>query len=329
MVRIIFVLLFSFAHAALAQLPFTEQQFLAKLQPGGGLPSELLKSKSVVFHTYNLTDKELETIQKGFQRTGIDAVTYYDANYVCAGRDVLVKLAGTLNRREIENLIYIQKDNDAFHFYIMPYNKKANLVEDVQPAWTDRHRALDYLLQQLYRKAASELKNENLLINDLAETGFSVNIIEGNRNEFYAIDLKVDMLAVPKFGIEEMDQQLEEIMKQFPYKYALTEAHLSEADLRKQGYFYVLRFVRAKNKVAREILDYENKRPSNAFVSVRYIDKVPALKSIHQNDIVFKFYFKHIDSGNVFLGTKWDADQDWLQALQNQLTGYKIEFRLE
>lgn len=327
--RIIFFLSLSLSFfEALAQLPFTEEQFLSKLQPGAGLPENLLKTKTAVFYTQNISAKELSMIQKGFQRTGIDAVTYYDADYVSAGRDVSVKLAGILNRREIENLVFIRKDEAGFHIFITPYNRKANLVEDVQPVWLEHHRALDYLLQHLYR-TASALKNENLLINDLPEEAAPVNIIDGNRNEFYAIDLKVDMLAVPKFGIEQMDRQLEEVMKQFPYKYALTDANLSEADLRKQGYFYVLRFVNAKNKIAREILDYENKRPSNAFVSVKYVDRVPSLKSIHQQDIVFKFYFKHIDSGNVFLGTKWDADQDWLQALQNQLTGYKIEFRLE
>jgi transposase len=41
--------------------------------------------------------------------------------------------------------------------------------------------------------------------------------------------------------------------------------------------------------------------------------------------MVYKFYFKHIDSGNMFLGTKWDADLTWQQALINQLRALLLE----
>jgi hypothetical protein len=316
------------ALTASAQLPITEQQFLSRLKTGGSLPEKLLSTKCAVFYPYTMKQQELESIQKSFQRTGIDAVIYYENDLVAAGRDVSVSLAESLNKREITNLIYIRNES-GFTIYITGYNSKANLVEQDQMAWIGQHEKLDILLQSLYRTAASSLKNENLLINDYPEPGPSLNVIDGRRNEFFAIDLKVDQLAVPKFGDEAMDKELEEIMKLFPYKYKLTEATLSESELRKQGFLYVLRFIHSRNKVAKNVLGYDMTKSQSAIVSLVYNEQQTQIKNLSANEAVYKFYFKHIESANVFLGTKWDADQTWQQALLNQLRGFKTEFKIQ
>jgi hypothetical protein len=321
------ILLFGFFSAA-AQLPLNEQQFISRLKPGETLPEKLLSTRSVVFYPFTMTVKEMESVQKSFQRTGIDAVAWFEGDLVYAGRDPLVSLAEHLNKREISHMVIFQKDASGYRVFITSYNKKANLVEQDQSAWNAENKLLDQLLLQIYRTAANSLKNENLLVNDVPETGFTINAIDGNRNEFYAIDLKVDALAVPKFGNEAMDKELEEIMKTYPYKYTLTEAGLSEAELRKAGFLFVLRFVHARNKTIRSVLGYEVARAQSAIVSMTFASETPSLKNIHANEDVFKFYFKHIESKNVFLGRKWDADQSWQQALWNQLRGYKAEFNL-
>jgi hypothetical protein len=324
----LFIALIFLVTTAAAQLPFTEEQFFSRLKSGESLPAKLLSTRSVVFHPQNLSAKELETIQKSFQRTGIDAVAYFDLDLVSAGRDASVALAEVLNQREITNLIFFRKEPSAYYLYITEYNKKANLTEPDQLCWMNQNKALDQLLLHTYRTAANSLKNENFLINDVPETGFALNAIDGSRNEFFAIDLKVDALAVPKFGNEAMDDKLAEIMQAYPYKYMLTEPNLSEAELRKQGYLYVLRFVHAKNKIARSLLGYETSRAQSAFVSMVFNEAESQVKNISANELVYKFYFKHIESENVFLGRKWDADPSWEQALWNQLKGYKIEFKL-
>ena len=321
------ILLFGVFTAA-AQLPFNEQQFLSRLKQGVTLPENLLSTRSIVFYPYNMPVKELEVCQKSFQQTGIDAVAYFDADLTHAGRDPLVALAEYLNKREISNLIYFQKDVSGYTIYLTAYNAKANLVEQDQPAYTYTHKNLNELLRNVYLAAANSLKNENLLINDVPETGFRVNAIFGNRNEFFAIDLKVDQLAVPKFGDPEMDSELEEIMKSYPYKYTFTEADLSESELRRAGFLYVLRFCHARNKTVRSVLGYASTRAESAIVSMAYVSDVPQVKNISANEEVWKFYFKHIESRNVFLGRKWDADTSWQQALWNQLKGYRDEFNL-
>jgi len=84
------------------------------------------------------------------------------------------------------------------------------------------------------------------------------------------------------------------------------------------------------NELRMELLGYDMSKGESALVSVTYPDNASAqLKNIPADQPVYKFYFRHIDSGDVFLGTKWDADLTWQQALKNQLKGFKIEFKIE
>jgi hypothetical protein len=311
-----------------AQLPIDEAQFYSRITPGSVLPEKLLTTRTAVFYPYTMTQKELELLQSYFQRSGIDAVVYFENDLLIASRDVSVATAQYLNSREISNLILLQKKQNNYRITVVEYNKKANFVEENQPGWDAEDRLLEELAKKIYLATASGLKRENFLINEFPETGMSINPIDGRRNEFYAIDLKVDPLAVPKFGDEAKDKELEEIMKTFPFKYTLTEPNLSEAELRKQGYLFVLRFVHARAKVAKTLLGYEMIKAESAVVSITYPGHEPHLKNIPANAEVFKFYFKHIDSGNVYLGNKWDAETTWQQALINQIKGFKLEFKI-
>jgi hypothetical protein len=322
----LFFILCSFP--ALAQLPLDEPEFFSRIQPGQALPENLLSTRTAVFHPYTMTAKELELMQSYFQRSGIDAVVYFENDVLTAGRDVAMATAQYLIAREIANLVLVQNTPGNFILSVTPFNKKANFIEKNQPSWTAEHRLLEEILKNLYRASANGLKKENYLINDVPESSLDINPISGRRSEFFAIDLKVDPLAVPKFGNEIMDKELEEIMKTYPFKYTLTDPNLTEADLRKQGHLFVLRFVNARAKIAKAVLSYEVTGSENAIVSITYPGNEPVLKNIHANAEVFKFYFKHIDSGNVYLGTKWDADMTWQQALINQLKGLKIELRV-
>lgn len=327
--KALLILLLLAAFSAGAQIPVGEDRMLARLKTGSVVPEKLLSTRSVVFYPYTMTMKELEKIQGYFQRTGIDAVLYIESDFLAAGRDPSVALAEYLNRREIGHLIVFQKNDDEYAIYIAAYNNLATLFQDGQSAWHYKNKALDPLLQELFRAANSApIARENMLINEYPELGMPLNIFKGRRGDFFAIDLKVDPLAVPKFGDEAMDRELEEIMKSYPFKYKLTEPGLSEAQIRRDGSYYVLRFVYARDKAAQTLLGYNLTASQSAIVSVTYPEDKPHLKSIPANSMVYKFYFKHIESGNVFLGTKWDADLTWQQALINQLKAFKAELKI-
>ena len=312
---------------AQAQIPVGEKELLSRLTAGTQLPEKLLSTRSAVFYPHGMTMSELETSQEFFHRTGIDAVIYLESDFLAAGRDPSVALAEYLNVREITHILIFQK-NDGYGLYAAEYNKMATLFEMNQNAWFKREKTLDALLQGLFRQANSSLERENMLINEYPELVMPLNVFRGRRSEFFAIDLKVDPLGIPKFGDENMDQELEEIMKAYPYKYKLTNEGLSESQIRKDGSYYVLRFVYARDKAAQNLLGYDVTKSQSAIVSVTYPEDEPHLKNIPANTMVYKFYFKHIDSGNIFLGTKWDADVTWQQALINQIRAFKAELRI-
>ncbi|HEY0742823.1 MAG TPA: hypothetical protein VGD40_15240 [Chryseosolibacter sp.] len=327
--KLLSFLLLLITTGSLAQLPIDEEQFYARIKAGTILPEKLLTTKTAVFYPYTMTQKELELTQEYFQRSGIDAVAYFVTDLLMAGRDVSVNMAQYLNGRDFSNLILFRKGNSSYKLTLFEYNRKANFIENDAPTWVAENRLLEEVLKTLYLATANAgLRRENNLINEVPETMSPISAIDGRRNEFYAIDLKVDPLAVPKFGNEADDKALEEIMQTYPFKYTLTEATLSEADLRKQGYLFVLRFVRARAKVAKQVLGYDVTKAESAIVSISYPDEQPQVRNISADADVFKFYFKHIDSGNVYLGTKWDADETWQQAIMNQLRGMKIELKI-
>ncbi len=313
---------------AIAQFSMDEKTWLEQLNLQGGLPEKLLSTRTVVFYDYTLTDKEVKDMQQSFQRTGVDAVAYFELDMLTAGKDVTKAFAEYLDKREVTNLMFVQKSENGFRIIGTPYNGKENVIDKQQAAWSHSNSNLNEALKELYR-ASSYQKRQNLLINDRPETGLKINPILGNRNEFYAIDLKVDPLAVPKTGDELVDKELEGIFKlYYPLKYKMTEPGTSEKELRRQGSLYVVCFVHTRGVVAKDLLGYDMSKSESALVSVTYPDNQQQLKSISSNTPVYKFYFKHIDSGNVFFGTKWDADLTWEQALINQIKGMKAELRL-
>jgi hypothetical protein len=209
-VRLAVLILFILSWSAHAQIPVGEQALMTRLKAGQTLPEKLLSTRSVVFYPYNMTMKELEQIQQYFQRTGIDAVLYIESDFLAAGRDASVALAEYLNAREISHIIVFQKV-EGYSVYITAYNNLATLFEPGQSAWFRNERSLEPMLQSLFRTANnSPLVRENMLINEFPELSMPLNVFKGRRADFFAIDLKVDPLAIPKFGDEAMDRELEE-----------------------------------------------------------------------------------------------------------------------
>ncbi|HEY9005919.1 hypothetical protein [Ohtaekwangia sp.] len=325
---LILIALVTGLHTSFAQTYFREENWIDELNLAGGLPEKLLSTRTAVFYDYTLTEKDLNTMQEYFQRSGIDAVAYHELDMLMAGKDVTRGFSDFLEKREITNLVFLEKKESGYRIVITTFNGKDNVVDPKQNAWSASHTILTELLKNVYRTTSGQ-KKLNLLINDVPETGLTVNPILGKRNEFFAIDLKVDPLAVPKFGNEEMDKKLEAIFKEnYPLKYKLTEPGLTEKELRKQGSLYVLCIVHTRGAAIKELYGYPMTKSESALVSVTYPEAQQQLKNIPSNTPVYKVYFKHIDSGNVFLGTKWDSDITWEQALINHIKGLKAELKL-
>lgn len=312
------------------QLSDEEIKFFSRLKPGSALPEKILDTRTAVFYSFSMTQKDLDNIQLSFQRTGIDATVYFDIDELLAGKDVTDAYADYLTKRDITNIIFFLKDEKGYKAYITAFNGKASVVEENQYAWIGEDGYLSELLTKIYRAAGGGTKRKNMLINETPETDISINVIQGRRSDFFAIDMKVDELAIPKTGNEAMDKALEEAFSTWPFKHKFTEPGVSERELRNKGSLYILCYVHTRCAVAKKVLGYDVGRSESAIASVTFNDNGQTqLKNIPSETFVYKFYFKHIDSGNVFLGTKWDADVSWDQALKNQVRGFKSEFKIQ
>ncbi len=307
---------------------FTEESFVARLKNGGVISEEVLSKRSVVLHSYSLTPKEISITHENFVRTGIDAIAYFKIDGVLAGGDVTQSYAEYFTKREVSNLIVIQKLTSGYTIYITSFNGKEDLINPDQGAWSTQSASLGEALNTVYRSALASNKKKNLLMNEIPETDLPVRIIDGQRAENFAYDLKVDNLAVPKFDDATLDKELEELLKTYPFHNQLVSYTVPDKDLRNQGFLYVLCFIHTRCGVAKELLGYPVSKSESAFVSVTYPDGQVQLKTIPADTPVFKFYVRHIDSGNVFLGTKWDAETTWQQALQNFIKGFKAELKI-
>ncbi|HEX5170301.1 MAG TPA: hypothetical protein VFW11_14085 [Cyclobacteriaceae bacterium] len=293
------------------------------------MPEKLLSTRSIVIYPNSMTEKELQKVQDSFQRSGIDAVAYFEMDRLLAGRDASNAFAYYFNQRAITNLVFFSKSNNQYATFITGFNGKDSFIDNNQLAWTAEDVDLTELLKKIYR-ASSNLTRGNFLISDYPETNLPVQVISGRRSEFFAIDLKVDPLAVPKTGDELIDKDLESIFSMYPFKFKFTDPGVPEKELRQKGFLYVLCFVHTEGSIAKEILGYDTSKPESAYVSVTYPQDAtqPQLRNIPADMPVYKFYFKHIESGNVFLGTKWDADISWQQALRNHLMAFKTELKI-
>jgi len=327
--KVFFFIAFCLPAFVQAQIPYDEAYFLGQITGGGSVPANLLSSRTVVLYSYVYIDKELQKIQEGFQRSGIDAVSYFPIDMVLAGKDVSTAFADQFVKREIANIAVLEKSQSEYKLTFLKFNGKPSLIEKDQPGWVVTNKDLTEALKYVQYTVSSGLKRTNLLINDEPEYGAIANPILGKRNEFFAVDMKVDLVAIPKFGNEAMDKELEQIISaNFPFKYKMTEPGVADKELRKQGLLYTMCVVHTRVQVAQQLLGYNIGKSETAVVSVTYPEGQQQLRNIPANTPVYKIYFKHIDSGNAFLGNKWDADMTWQDALLNQIRGMKRELRL-
>jgi len=280
----------------------------------------------------SFTIDELNRIQRSFQQIGIDADFYLDVDKVLAGIDTERAYSAYFTTREIRFLLLLTKSNEGYNFYATEFNNTMQFVTPEQIAWKVTDRKLDDVLIKIYRDSWLREKKQNFLINDIPEMDVNVPIIIGRRSELFPIDLRIDQLAVPKFPDASVQADVDTLFKKiypYPEKFKVVQMPADEKDLVKQGFQYVLLYVKLNGKSTREILGYDmTKNVATAYGSVTYPSGTPQVKTISADAPIYKFYIKHIRSGNVFLGTKWDADETFVQALRNHIMGFRNELKL-
>lgn len=324
-----------------------------------GIPKDLQTSKSIVVISIQDDDTKVrgdwKTIadQAHFyiRKLGIDAVLYFYIDDLIAGYDVQLAIAAQMNAREVKNIFMLSKDvvngNDQFIGVLTTYNQRPNFISNNQAAWKSQTTDMEILFRNLARAIDNAaLTRENLLIIDSPEYFQGVEIIRGKRFETFNTDLRIDRIAIPQFidlpipensGDQSTEKivslineenannlsrnaQLEQLMSDYSYKFAIVPYEYDEKKLLTKGFQFVLMRINSSGKNVRKMLGYDINDEVDALVTIKK-DKEQnvSIKSIPIDGMIYKYYVKHINSGDIYLGEQWDGDDNWQDAFNNHI----------
>lgn len=303
------------------------------LHASNTFPKRILETKTVVLvsvppkSTNPLVrgdwNEMAERAQPGFVKAGIDAVVYYYLDDIISGKESYEALLDNFDDRDLKNAIFLFRENGRYKIIVTDLQDRQYLLKKGQDAWIIEDTDLDNALDVLYKATAnSGLVRKNLLIIDVPEYGRMAKVIDGRRGEFYDLNLSSEKLAIPVFADT---AEIRRVMANYPYKYDFVDPTLSEKEVRKKGFQYILYFTHASAKSVKQILEYETSESETDYVSEVMKDGKMEVASFNVNSPVFKFYVKHIYSTNVFLGKRWDASDSWQISLQNYVYNLRNE----
>ena len=308
--------------------PTETDKLISNLTFGSSLPEGICAGRAVVLYEASFNAVELQEAQKYFQQAGIDAVLYIDIDYVLSSMDPERSFSNYFSSRNIKFLILLQKAGKGFQITITRYNGTKDFVDNQHPSWKLEDTSLPSLLQAVYRFCISTQKKESLLINDVAERNYSLRFFR-ERDERFTADVRLVRIAIPRMGNDADDSQLTDFLKDhFPYKYELVDPALKDNELEEKGYRLVLRFVHTRGDVARDILGYDITQTAGSLLTTFMSAGEQKVKTIPSKKKIYKFYFKNTEYGNLFLGTRWDADETWQDALSNFVSLMRAELKL-
>lgn len=327
--------------ATLGELTVTDQ-----------FPEELLTSRSAVLIQVPLKQKGSYDIREEWhpiaeqahprlRDAGIDAVAYINISDVFSGYDAIRGYAEMFSQREIKQFIIIDEDDrrgrSHFTVTVTKYNGNPSLITPGQEAFQLSGADLRAILGELYRRLAlSDLEYSNYLILEVPEYFDQIDLVRGKRYPSTSPDLKVDKLAIPIVGNEvytvstqptpeksEEQIELEKIMSIYPFKYGFVDYRFNEKELLDQGYQWLLLRLHTTGRQAKDFLEipYDPEEPD--FLTVRATMDTVNLVDLPATTPVYKYYVKHIYTGDVYIGEKWDADIRW----QDALLSYWMHFR--
>ncbi|HEY3429185.1 MAG TPA: hypothetical protein VGK39_00830, partial [Cyclobacteriaceae bacterium] len=150
--KIIVTILFLIPLLSAGQI-YTEETLLSRLKNDGVIGEDVLSKRSAVLHSYTITSKEIATIHENLSRTGIDAVAYFKTDGVLAEGDIASSYAEYFVKREITNLVIIQKTSTGFVINITSFNGKPDFVNQGQSSWRTSSSSLGDGLATIYRTA--------------------------------------------------------------------------------------------------------------------------------------------------------------------------------
>lgn len=317
---------------------------------------------AVIFSVPNETINDFEQVgnfegtmvrvHKAFVTMGIDAIFYLQDFNLIANQSAKLSYIDLFNQRQIKNVIFFSKKENEYEILIAPYSGGAGLIKRNSEVFAMRSQDLYDLLLKVgkeIRRADQEL--ENFLIPEKPSYLGGLSIVEKTLLQNYPGILRRSKLAVEKFAlmdtttttdegvlkrikqynreIDQKNQELSAILKKsYPYDFEMIEP-MSDDELKRKRYQFVLRSVCSTVETAKRMLDYDIVPGTTGFASI--IPIMPdqtRVKTIPRNALVCKFYIRQNISKNVHVGV-WDADVTWQEALKNMIGNLIQDIRVK
>lgn len=296
-------------------------------------PERLLKTRTVVLYQVSPKSRSpqirgdwkvlADKIQPALKKSGIDAVLHYYLEDLLSGTEAYKSFLDYFDDRDVKNAVFVSELNGNYTITIAELQDRQYLLKNGQQAWQVQGTDLENMLNNIYLATAnSGLEKENMLILETAELGEMISPIKAKRNEFYDLNFSSEKLAVP---IQPDTAEIRLALNNYPYKWGFVDASTPEKELRTQGYQYVLYYVNTIGRSAKHILEYKTTDVETSYISEMMVDGKLAVESYNVSTPIYKFYIKHIYSGNIFLGKRWDAAPGKGGALKNYVANLTNE----
>ncbi len=279
-----------------------------------------------------------------FKKISIDPVMFINATDLFANSSVTESFSDQFAGRRISNLIFITERKEllnAFSISLVPFDPKVGLGARDLKGWTIKVNELKdgykILANDLIK---AELENTNFLIPESPNFEEDTNFIKGTIYSVYSRDLRARKLAIPKYKVIDEQQLssvkaynqkvatankvLEDKLASYPYEFGFVDTE-DEAELYRQRYEYVLLRVKTTGEHLKKWFNLDVVSGETEYVSINQITKEDAtLERINIDQVVYKYYVKHLVSGDVYIGDKWDTAVTWEQALENYINNMTV-----
>ena len=95
---------------------------------------------------------------------------------------------------------------------------------------------------------------------------------------------------------------------------------IDEKELYREGYQYVLLNIQTTGLNIKRMLNMQINAGETEFVSLNAKTKTDvSLERYSYEEVVYKYYVKHLLTGDIYIGDKWDSSITWDQSLNNYL----------
>ncbi len=353
--HLIFLTLFFTGFAGISQ-PIDLITQMSQLEyASDDIPGDLLSSRTGVI-LRNTTDldrkswkKHVQNFHRGFLQMGIDPVLYVFEQDMYANKKINEAYMDLIRSRDIGNLIILNKTAGKFELIITSNFNKQNFFNR-REAWKADDIDVSPLLYKLgVIVKRSDIPATNFLMLSEPEYVEDISFFKGSHLATYPGVLRRQKLGVAQMDsvrinsklpedkrqaliafnqeVKRYNENLEKIFENYPYEWEMFSFKDNDYALA-SGIQYVFQLVHTSGSGAKDFLNYPDHTKETQIISVTpgIIPGEVRLKRLPVETVVYKGYIYQARTDDVYVGTEWDADTDWQDAVRNFFFTLKRQF---